>query len=247
MPKSQEDATTIEERVAEMIAEHEADPEAHTGENESLAAHRENEVLDHLAGSVVADKFQASGVVMTTHFESLDPYILKGDVSNPAIGDVEFFTSYGSPAYARLAALGSNGRAYVNYATDFMIQFSCMVNSNDLSYMKFRFGQVAESSFSKGLELIVDSTGAKVHWLKTGGEVYSDYFTFSLDEFHTFRMAYIAGEAKLYYYVDGELIGTLNAPAVETSSGGPDFNFWLQSASAGEASAIVEYLQIGVI
>jgi hypothetical protein len=60
MPKSQESAQTIEERVAEMIAEHEADPEAHTGENESLAAHRQNEVLDHPQQSIVADKQQFS-------------------------------------------------------------------------------------------------------------------------------------------------------------------------------------------
>lgn len=56
MPKSQEDNETIEGAINRLIAEHEADPEAHTGANESLAAHRANEVLDHPQQSVVADK-----------------------------------------------------------------------------------------------------------------------------------------------------------------------------------------------
>jgi hypothetical protein len=56
LEKAQDDATTIEERVAEMIAEHEADPEAHLGEGESLESHKSEDVIDHPAFSVLDDK-----------------------------------------------------------------------------------------------------------------------------------------------------------------------------------------------
>lgn len=56
MPKSQTDNETIEQAIARLIAEHETDPTAHLGPNESIEAHRNSEVIDHLAGSIVPDK-----------------------------------------------------------------------------------------------------------------------------------------------------------------------------------------------
>lgn len=56
MQKAQDDPETIEQAIARMIAEHEADPEAHLGEGESLSMHKHEEIIDHPAQSVVLDK-----------------------------------------------------------------------------------------------------------------------------------------------------------------------------------------------
>lgn len=56
LQKSQEDARTIEEVIADMIMAHEEDPTAHLGEGESLQAHKHDPIIDHPAQSVVLDK-----------------------------------------------------------------------------------------------------------------------------------------------------------------------------------------------
>lgn len=71
MNKSQIDATKIEERVTEMIAEHNDDPTAHMADDQSIGLHRINDVIDHPAGSVPIDKFSFARVIKTW-FESID-------------------------------------------------------------------------------------------------------------------------------------------------------------------------------
>lgn len=58
LPKSMLDNEKISESIAGAVADHNADPEAHLGENESLQSHRASEIIDHLAESVVNDKLQ---------------------------------------------------------------------------------------------------------------------------------------------------------------------------------------------
>ena len=57
-PKAQDDPTTIDEAINAAIVAHEADPTAHLGDGESLQQHKNNEVIDHPAFSIVADKSQ---------------------------------------------------------------------------------------------------------------------------------------------------------------------------------------------
>lgn len=56
LQKSQDNAQTIDEAIAAAILAHEADPEAHLGEGESLQAHKHDPIIDHPAQSVVLDK-----------------------------------------------------------------------------------------------------------------------------------------------------------------------------------------------
>jgi len=58
LAKSQTDPKTIEERIAEMIAEHNNDEEAHLGPGQSLQSHKASEIIDHLASSIVNDKLE---------------------------------------------------------------------------------------------------------------------------------------------------------------------------------------------
>lgn len=75
MPKSQNDPKLIEERVAEMIAEHEHDPEAHLGPGESIEVHRTQSIIDHPAYSIVGDKYSEgdpNNNFFRTDFKTLD-------------------------------------------------------------------------------------------------------------------------------------------------------------------------------
>lgn len=57
LPKAQDNAQTIDEAIGAAIVAHESDPTAHLGDGESLQQHKNNEVIDHPAFSIVPDKF----------------------------------------------------------------------------------------------------------------------------------------------------------------------------------------------
>lgn len=71
LPKNPLDPTVISEAIQEGIDAHEADPEAHLGAGESLETHRDNEVIDHPAESVVNDKVYQNA---RRYIAIVDPY-----------------------------------------------------------------------------------------------------------------------------------------------------------------------------
>jgi hypothetical protein len=73
LAKSQDDPEKVEEAIARMISEHNADPEAHLGEGGSLRSHKMAEIIDHLARSVVRDKL-LEYQTWKLSFESIDGY-----------------------------------------------------------------------------------------------------------------------------------------------------------------------------
>ena len=72
MTKAQDDSQTINEAINAAILAHEEDPESHMGAGESIENHRVNEVIDHLAGSVVAGKVSSLQRITFSSFDSLD-------------------------------------------------------------------------------------------------------------------------------------------------------------------------------
>jgi len=56
LAKALDDAQTISEAIAELIAAHSADPTAHLGVGGSLQTHAASEIIDHLADSIINDK-----------------------------------------------------------------------------------------------------------------------------------------------------------------------------------------------
>lgn len=54
--KSQVDNETIEEAIDRIVLAHAEDSESHLGVGESLQSHKASEIIDHVAGSIVADK-----------------------------------------------------------------------------------------------------------------------------------------------------------------------------------------------
>lgn len=56
LQKSQDNPETIEEAIIRLIGVHNDDPTSHLGEGRSLEAHKTEGVIDHPAGSLLADK-----------------------------------------------------------------------------------------------------------------------------------------------------------------------------------------------
>lgn len=72
LAKSQTDPETIEEAIARIVAEHNADEESHLDTGQSLQSHKAAEIIDHLARSVVRDKLVFDRFTIDEHFASLD-------------------------------------------------------------------------------------------------------------------------------------------------------------------------------
>ncbi len=82
LAKAQDDPQTIEDAITAAISAHNDDPTAHTSTGQSLALHRENGILDHPAGSSLADKLTMSEFTFGDNFSNLSLYTITGSVDN---------------------------------------------------------------------------------------------------------------------------------------------------------------------
>ncbi len=90
MNRALNDPTTIDEAIADAIATHNDEPEAHLAADQSLETHRANDVIDHPAESVVNDKI---AVPARTYVAIVDP---NDDYSYDTIqGAVDYAMSVG--------------------------------------------------------------------------------------------------------------------------------------------------------
>lgn len=211
MPKSQDNPQTIEERVAEMIAQHEHDPESHMGEGESIDVHRKNEIIDHPQSSLVPDKLSQTQNVFTTLFESVASWISSGVWGNGLMN---------------LSVLMRGNVAGDRYM--FNENFEFRTNQTDDSpldnYWQTRFRYYENyhvADFAFGMP-VLDSYGnvyPSAYFKIENGILYScfgndsEIITVSHGEleqmkYHTVRVQTSKEFKELYFFLDGELIRT---------------------------------------
>lgn len=247
MDKSLTDAEKVEAAISRLITAHNADETAHLGVGQSLQSHKASEIIDHLIGSVLADKLQNSGLVLTCVFDDLSAFVQYGDIQKNGWPGVTMVPTYGTPLKAYLSSIGGNLRKYINYSLDFLIQFSFFLSEEGPASGYFWFGQVPESGLVKGIGLELTPASDKVHWIKTGGDVYSSNLNISRAAWHTFRMQYSSYDKQIKVYLDGFLVFTLDEPASEVLSGGSDFQVRCVDGGSGESMMMVEYVTFAII
>lgn len=106
LAKAQDNPQTIEQRIAEMIAQHEADPEAHMGPGESIENHRINEVVDHPAFSVYDDKLAYDRNVFETNFQTLSGFDITAGVEKNGFDGVYIYSANSSSLQALTGIAG---------------------------------------------------------------------------------------------------------------------------------------------
>ena len=107
LSKAQDDAETVEEAIARLIAVHESDEEAHLGTGDSLQSHKAAEIIDHLAKSVLRDKLNFHYFTIDTIFESIDAWTFSGNYVLNGLNALEIYTaaSLNSVSYGYLATI----------------------------------------------------------------------------------------------------------------------------------------------
>lgn len=221
MNKSQTDATLIETRISEMIAEHGADPTSHMGDGESISQHRENDVLDHPAGAVLADKWTMSEMDFTTTFESLTGFYPVGDVSQiwPGIG----IFGHGSSTPHLSKLIVDLESALMNFNTDIecLIQLTLYVDQPSDDLVAFKYGVGSGTGYLNGMGLEVDNQTARFFAGNSDGTTvnYLSWPTYEGNVTYVVRLHNVPADGVVNVYINGELLGTLEWPSSYADAG----------------------------
>jgi len=214
MPKNQDDPTKIEERMTEMITEHNEDPDAHLGAGKSLETHKTNETIDHPAGSLLADKKTFSELEFNTTFENVGAYYTLGSVSELWPG---FMLEPTGTLYANRGELqidGESGNIEIDFAKEQLFQFIFSADIASDGEVYLQMGQTSNSTFKRGFGLQIIGTTATFYASNSAGTSFDtlSFPTFTALNTYIIRMHYVPDDELIYVYIDGELLGTLEWP-----------------------------------
>ena len=214
LQKSQDDTETIEQAIARLIAVHEADSDSHLGTGESLEAHKTEDVIDHPAGSVLADKWTLSELEFTTTFENLSAFFTDGVVDPLWPG---FTLEPDGTLYANRGELqvdGESGALDIYFANEQLFQFIFSADIASDGEVYLQMGNISSSTFKRGMGLQVIGTTATFYASNDGGTAFNtlSFGTFNALQTYIVRMHYDPVTELISCYVDGVLVGTLAWP-----------------------------------
>lgn len=213
LPKDQNNPQTILEAIDERIALHNASPSAHLGANGSLAAHRENETLDHPAGSVVADKISASQITFEFPIYDYEQFPYTGNVDRFFPG-ASFFSNRSRPATVGLFT-------FFEYVIDWDIwsaesQFSFTMREVDTTTTMYDgIISIGESNqedsllYTRGYGFSIEN-GNLYAWAKTDSAVQKVSLSgVAMSSRNIMRAHFFKDENVVRYYVNGDQVAQI--------------------------------------
>jgi len=249
MPKSQDDPETIEEAITRIVGEHNDNNTAHAGTGQSLDVHRQSEVLDHLALSIVADKI-ASGQLSIDKmsyerfFTQLD-FSLFNDTAN-------FTNSFGGPLYGEISNTGTTNTWYGGYfggdqqynllgdpTKNPTFRIRCVISNE--TYQEAYFG-IGDFLGDSALGFKLDNGVAKGVWWDT--DTTEHLITLSGVDVsipHNYSVIVDNGVA-VRWLVDGAVVHTLSWPAnIIFTGGNVGISAYTRHTTAGENGVLIFY------
>jgi hypothetical protein len=224
MPKSQIDAETPEEAIVRLIAEHEADPEAHTGVDESIAVHRENDVLDHKAGAVKNDKLSMTEFNDYWDYDRLKASTFKSGVwsyAGNALVAARTSTNGGELWLGLPGPISFNNYSYdKDFVVDMLVAYHAystpdnttafwglVFSMQDETETDFTFPGIGFLSVNGSVRAVVKGCSDMADDATYATLYQSDSFSLSGSNISHLRVLYNAYEHKFYFYLNGELVG----------------------------------------
>lgn len=220
LEKDTDDPETIEEAIARLISDHEEDPEAHLGEGESLEQHKSEDVIDHPAGSVLADKKTASEFVYDLGAGQGDLFTADGIVTTTGLRLAELETEEEGTQQSTISALAFPG--FNPFSNDRNSMFEVFVYLDMVNDSELYAGVTLNSAPA--------TTGYGFYWDNSTGEVKgfarfgaTTYYTSALtvaDETQgNFRAVYFADENVVYFFNNGTQVGSLTHASDSLTAG----------------------------
>ena len=253
LEKSQTDPETIEEAIARLILEHNADEESHLGSGESLESHKASVIIDHVVDSVIADKIKNGEVIVPKlgfdrffvmpELESADAW----NKTNVGTGAAITCSSIGVLRLAGGNAVGNKTIIYVRSVEEYVaddldpsLSVRLIDTSSDAQDIGIAIG--AADPFSVAAEMI------GIKYIKADAKIYAFYIYYDVD--HFVEVKYEIGNAQpskniwkivvddtaktIKYYIDEVLKQTIDYTAHPPLIESVDlFSIGSQNASAG--------------
>lgn len=234
LQKAQDDPETIEEAIARLIGEHEADPEAHLGTGESLEQHKTEPVLNHPAGAVLADKWSMTEFQIEANLQSLVGITTQGVFTNNTWPSVlvglegDSVTRSGFRFSLPLEEFLVNDKEHL---FQMLAEFSEDLSIGDFT-MEMRFGNDYGVTF-EGYGFVLDATGLRAFVRRGSSNLFSSYITHDIFSPTVYRAHYVPFDNLVRYYLNGVQVASLTPPA-GTWSITPNFYFKIDSENEAE-------------
>lgn len=210
LAKSAVDDETVEEAAARLIAAHEADETAHLGAGESLEAHKNSDVIDHVEGSVVADKLSFTENIATTCFENFDNWSTSGQVARATFPGAYVQAVWNTDSHSYLYQTCDYISNIAGFGGDIFIQYSFKIYGADSnSTWSIGFG----ASYADGLNgfgVRWDGTNFKAFVATEDETEYSVALTHPLNINSTLRFHYIKSTETFSVFISGVLVATFD-------------------------------------
>lgn len=216
LPKAQDDATTIDDAIAQAIADHLDDPQAHIESGQSLETHRANDVIDHPAGSVLADKASVTEWILNTVFETLDAWNIVGDVTNGDVAGAQLYVEHGVTGTSKIYARPQTPVNFFNSASYMLYQIYARFDLSNTSYNAYFGYLTSHVSTNDGFGFQVRAGALYAH-VRCGTTTSETLLTgVTLSDAHIYRAQYSPAENHVVFYIDGVIIATINRPTGTT-------------------------------
>lgn len=251
LAKAQDDPELITEAIASAIAAHEADPEAHLGDGESLEQHRVNGVIDHPQASVLGDKMSNIEGLYFFLFESFDNYNVSAGGLFNSIGGIRFETGGTINTQKYINAPGQYGGNYynTNKPTTFQFQAQFPSSTSQLAYMLAGGDGIINEPPGVGFKVVNGTLYAvETVW---GDESFDEYTTeiedVDITDSHIYRVQVVPADNEAILYIDGVQVATLT---LHTNSdvGLYVFSFYIKNTAASNRAMNISnvYYSIGL-
>ena len=209
LPKAQDDPQTIIEAVNEAIATHESDPTAHLGDGESLEQHKTNEIIDHPALSVLADKITKDNVIFDTNFSSLANISKTGTANLGTLDGVILNVAPGGSSNSNLIIESAYFDDLFDYAKK--IYFETRARFTEGVSVNGTIGLVSNyTTTSVGFGFQIRSGVLYAYSGYASAHAETKLSSVDIYTQHFYSAQYDPSTGYVYFYVDGVLVATLS-------------------------------------
>lgn len=237
--KSQIDSETIEEAISRLIAEHESSPTAHAGDGESLAVHRETSILDHPQASVLADKIADTEFVASTSFDSVDGWSILGDAGIASWPSAYLAVTSGSPTRSQIVTVLDVLSPFINLEKDMLLEAKFRITVDEDIDFLFSLGDYNFTTKAvSGFGYYIDNGNLRGFWGTGASVVYTPIISIDRQVIHTYRAQYLAQEEKMYFYIDGSEVATIEK-TTQTNIDNSTLRFNLEYASSTDDVEVI--------
>lgn len=234
LEKATDNAQTIDQAIAAAIAAHEADPEAHLGEGESLSEHKHETTIDHPVGSVLADKKTMTEISIDHDFSSMDFWTVVGSVSNANWPTVGLYLEYGDVNESSIALYPSSPAPWLSYNFGMVFQVEMHTELSGANFHAWLGMGLEDDVPLEGFGFVVQAGVLKAVVASASTPVYSSALAVDISGGHIYRAQMMPQYDVVRFFVDGEQVAELAIPETSPDSdGGPSVGCRLSAAGDG--------------